>query len=396
MPARHRFIFLLILSTSILLLILYSNHSDLPQSVQDESLNRHQPTLLLSQGPPTSPALQPTFHPGTPLPATHNFTITLVLGRTLEDDVSWTSELSTLPNLQLAIYTADDPSAPLHPPQNKGHEAMIYLTYIIDNYASLPDVTVFMHAHRQAWHNDELLDYDAIEMVKNLNPHRVQREGYMNLRCHWDPGCPAWIQPNAGPDEDKPEQDILKTVWSEIFGPRAPLPHTLAQPCCAQFAVSGERIRSVPLEQWVWYRSWLLKTSLSDYVAGRVWEYIWQFAFSGQSIHCPKMHICYCDGFGVCFGGEERFNAWFEQRYSLRKWEKELDFIHEMEETILEAKYRGESGEEITQLEKPLGGRKEELERLVDPLRKQLEEWRQDSIRRGRDPRLRAEECGKE
>ena len=39
--------------------------------------------------------------------------------------------------------------------KNKGNEASAYLTYIINNYASLPDYMVFLHALRYQWHNDD-------------------------------------------------------------------------------------------------------------------------------------------------------------------------------------------------------------------------------------------------
>ena len=53
-----------------------------------------------------------------------------------------------IPDQPTAIYVVDDPYAPLHPPKNKGHEVMVYLTYIIDHYDELADVTMFMHAHQ--------------------------------------------------------------------------------------------------------------------------------------------------------------------------------------------------------------------------------------------------------
>ena len=83
------------------------------------------------------------------------------------------------------------------------------------------------------------------------------------------------------------------------------MPKVLAQPCCAQFAISKGRILSIPLKRFIAYRDWLLRTPLSDYISGRVWEYIWQFVFTGNHTVCPMMHICYCDGYGFCFGGEK-------------------------------------------------------------------------------------------
>lgn len=62
---------------------------------------------------------------------------------------------------QAAIYTVNPTtdSAPEYTnPMNKGHEAMAYLTYIIDHYHTLPSTLAFMHSDRDgffsAWHTD--------------------------------------------------------------------------------------------------------------------------------------------------------------------------------------------------------------------------------------------------
>jgi hypothetical protein len=58
-------------------------------------------------------------------------------------------------------------------------EVMVYLSYIIENYNKLADVNIFMHAHRHAWHNNELLDHDSVQVIGRLSAERVQREGYV-------------------------------------------------------------------------------------------------------------------------------------------------------------------------------------------------------------------------
>lgn len=92
--------------------------------------------------------------------------------------------------------------------------------------------------------------------------------------------------------------------WPLLF-PDDAVPETLAQPCCGQFAVSRERLLSVPRERFVAYREWLLQTPLSDHFSGRLWEYLWQYIFAGKAVLCPAEHICYCRGYGLCFGREE-------------------------------------------------------------------------------------------
>ncbi|KAJ9658039.1 hypothetical protein H2201_007934 [Coniosporium apollinis] len=413
MPPQRRYIPLLAFATFALIFVLYRSSSaretwrTLPQhvgmgeSIPDDSDDAQPPELVQdyssansTQSPKslTSHA-KPNFQPGTAYPPGHEYTRILVIPRTHDEDISWISE--ELPEWRTAIYTVDDPLSPLHPPKNKGHEVMVYLSWIIDSYDALPDVAAFMHAHRWSWHNDDILDNDAAQMLRRLSSERVMREGYMNMRCHWDPGCPDWMHPGeVEEDINKQEQTMVAKAWSEIF-PLDPIPDVLAQACCAQFALSKERIRSIPLASFVWYRDWLLKTQLSDYISGRIWEYMWQYIFTGQNVVCPAMHQCYCDGFGVCFGGEPEFNDWFELRYRMRRHEDELREWHEKEKAILDAKADGKL-DEAAKLEVPESGRDRWLQEQIDHLRLDLEERKQKAFKKGEDPRLRAEECGRE
>ncbi|TKA71169.1 hypothetical protein B0A55_08652 [Friedmanniomyces simplex] len=111
-----------------------------------------------------------------------DYTRTLVLASVKDESTTWVvNVLSDIlePNgpLDVAVYVADDFEAPLRPPENKGHEANVYLSYIVDFYDSLPDVVIFMHAHRIAWHNNDLLDHDAALAVRNLSPAHVISNG---------------------------------------------------------------------------------------------------------------------------------------------------------------------------------------------------------------------------
>jgi hypothetical protein len=335
---------------------------------------------------------RPHFKPGTAKQAGFSYTRTLVMARMSDENVDWIAEET--PDLQTAIYVADAPSASLHPPKNKGHEVMIFLTYIISHYNNLPDVVIFMHAHRWSWHNNVLSGFDAVQMIQNLSNGRVTREGYMNLRCHWDPGCPEWIHPlDAEDDISKQEQKTLGQAWYELF-PGDPMPEVLAQPCCAQFAISKGRILSIPLERFISYRDWLLRTPLSDYISGRVWEYIWQFVFTGNNTSCPKMNICYCDGYGFCFGGEKQFSEWFEIYDRRQESEEELSRWREAKEAVDKAQENGDQ-EELAKLEFPESGKDEYLEEQIIALNKELESRKLTAIQRGRDPKIRAEEAGR-
>jgi len=72
-------------------------------------------------------------------------------------DLDWMH--TDLPGVELYTYIVNDRKALLHTPRNKGHEAMVYLTFLIDHYDLLddnvngtaPDILIFMHSHRRAW-----------------------------------------------------------------------------------------------------------------------------------------------------------------------------------------------------------------------------------------------------
>jgi hypothetical protein len=120
------------------------------------------------------------FRPGIVKPVGQHYTKMLVIPRTKDEDVSWIGEnFGGNKYVQSSVYFVDDSSAELHVPRNKGHEAMAYFSYIIENYDNLSDVNIFMHAHRFAWHNNELLYYDAVQIVSRLSSERVQREGFV-------------------------------------------------------------------------------------------------------------------------------------------------------------------------------------------------------------------------
>jgi len=79
-----------------------------------------------------------------------------------ETTADWLAEFS--PDWQAVVYvtdrTSDDPAPsntslikPHHLPVNKGREASVYLTYIIQHYHSLPDYVVFIHGKRYQIHN---------------------------------------------------------------------------------------------------------------------------------------------------------------------------------------------------------------------------------------------------
>ncbi|KAF2656670.1 hypothetical protein K491DRAFT_767604 [Lophiostoma macrostomum CBS 122681] len=221
-------------------------------------------TALLLMG-----LVQP-FYPGTVKPAGSNYSRIVVVPKTKNENVDWISK--ELPGTEAAVYEIDDPSASRYRvPKSKGHEAMVYLSYIIDHYDDLPETIIFVHAHKATWHNNFLLNLDTPMMIKHLHDDRAMFPGH-----------------------------------------RPPL--VLSQACCAQFAVSSERVRDNPKSVYEHLRNWLIKTPMEDKDSGRVFEYMWQYLFTRNAEFCPAMNSCYCDGYGICFGSAVKLDTAQEEK----------------------------------------------------------------------------------
>ncbi|KAL1304387.1 hypothetical protein AAFC00_003387 [Neodothiora populina] len=157
---------------------------------------------------------------------------------------------------------------------------MVYLTYIIDYYDFLQNVTIFMHAERYQWHNDDP-DYDGQRMLSRMNISHVRAQGYTSLRCAWNIGCPIEVRPenDLGTIHHPPKAgQIYKPSFEELF-PETDVPGIVGSPCCAQFAVSKEAIRSRPRSDYERYRQWILKTDQADELSGRFLEYAWHSSY---------------------------------------------------------------------------------------------------------------------
>lgn len=212
------------------------------------------------------------------------------------DNTSWLNFFSKWPK---TVYVTDDPAANLTVPANKGREGMVYLTwvsyawyapssltqirYIIDNYDNLPETIIFSHSKRFQWHNDDPL-YDGQAVLERLNIPYVQSEGYVNLRCVWNLGCPAEIRPLVEAEAPFPASDphsegaragsFYKETFEELF-PNVTVPEQVGLSCCAQFAATAKKIRERPKSDYLRYRDWLIRTPLKDHLSGRILEYSW-------------------------------------------------------------------------------------------------------------------------
>ncbi|KAH7150210.1 hypothetical protein B0J13DRAFT_620533 [Dactylonectria estremocensis] len=226
------------------------------------------------------------------------------------------------------IYVADKPSSHNSLPQNKGNEAMTYLSYMIDHYDELPEVMVFMHGHRTAWHNNALLRRSSSLTVNKLRPEAVIQSGFVNLAC--DKVLQRTIKPVAGAlgpsvldltredweaedggsklNSQSPEQlyGQYESLWRGLF----PMPSDPPPPvqwsyfAGGQFALSRKQLELIPKSRLVFLRDWILQSSLSSKSAGAVFETLWEAVFfQGYFNNTATFSTsagCYCNLYGLC------------------------------------------------------------------------------------------------
>jgi hypothetical protein len=319
-----------------------------------------------------------------------NLTKHLVIPCTSTEDTSWVSTLPGWLNITPKIYHVP-PHGALVPPGalsvaiNKGNEAMAYLTYIIDHYDALPDLVVFTHASYNQWHNNELHMFATPLMLREFNYRRAKRLGYANLRCGWKPGCPAWIKPHTNEyNNDKGEEFYFKRAFEKLF-PGTEVPEVVAAACCAQFVVTKEKVRGNTREEYVRWREWLVETEIVDRYSGRIMEYLWHYIFSPrenrETVNCPAEHVCYCDGYGICFGGEKEL----EEHLALGK--ETADMETRLQNDLKEGP---KPGDDLWFRDAALQQLRDQIEDRRNQLIRQIEAARE----RGRDRRVRISELG--
>ncbi|KAF2873977.1 hypothetical protein BDV95DRAFT_592129 [Massariosphaeria phaeospora] len=221
-------------------------------------------------------------------------------------ELEWVSEIQD-PMWKLHRYNYDDPSPPpeTHFPVNKGQEAMMYLSYVINNYDSLPDYSIFLHGHRTSWHQEE----DIVESINSLRLSAVDDVGYISLRCIWDPGCPEEMKliendpAELVVDSTKDRQNTMHLIgksWKSLFGNNTATPKAIGAPCCAQFMATRKAIHIRSKAEYERMRQWLVDTEVVDHLSGMLFEKLWAYIFTKEAIRCPSEEQCKCGYFGRC------------------------------------------------------------------------------------------------
>ncbi|KAK4608945.1 hypothetical protein CLAFUW4_14772 [Fulvia fulva] len=297
-----------------------------------------------------------------------NISVNLVIASQAKDDISWTKKLP-IPNLNIIRYVSDDPNARYRPPiLNKGREALMYHTYMYDFYDDLPDITIFTHSEEHPWHMDGVLQQSMSTALSRLNLTAVMERGYFNLKTGWKDACPAWINTTKTPDDwNEREEPFVAWAWSDNFRDDPPAPEIVAGPCCSQFAVTRDKIRSRDRSQYEWSQEWLKMSDWHDYFTGRVWEHMWPWLFLREAVDCVPEQESLCRFYGICFQDGE----------TLAKWELMWEG----------RKNATESMSFVKEVWSPMVVKEQRL--LVEELGRYLDLEMDDAIRRGSDEKVR-------
>jgi hypothetical protein len=143
-------------------------------------------------------------------------------------------------------------------------------------------------------------------MLRSLQIPYLLSQGYSNLRCVWTLGCPSELKPSNVPQEMPADLKAAKTTeiaypaaFKALF-PGEDLPEVIGVACCAQLAVTRQKVLERPISDYHRYRNWIMQTSLDDHISGRVLEYSWHLIFGKKAVHCPNAKECYCKTYGLC------------------------------------------------------------------------------------------------
>jgi cell division protein FtsB len=97
------------------------------------------------------------------------------------------------------------------------------------------------------------------------------------------------------------------------------------------------------------------------------------------------MNTCYCDGYGICFGGRQKYEDYFKMQDDRNAENEKLDkYNKRREEAEKEGKDPGFNETEKADIE--------ELRKVIGNYDKELDTLREEAKKRGEDPKARKEE----
>ena len=185
-------------------------------------------------------------------------------------DLSWIDNISK--DLEVFIYSTSDETKNFV--ANKGMDSIMYIKYIIDNYANLPDKTLFVHHHQYDWTQDYSLDF----IINNVN---WNYSDYFSICSRKNYNDVFVIAPET--------KELLRQNWY-IFERYIDYPGQLFYYAGTQFCVDKKNILQYPLSYWEYLYNWILSSELPDPIVGRIFEWCWHYLLTKDPIE-KKLEI---------------------------------------------------------------------------------------------------------
>ena len=185
----------------------------------------------------------------------------------------------------------------------KAPQALAVLTFIIDNYDSLPEFIAHIKPSRTTVHHGTHFDDQNAMLLHSLRFPYVEERGYVNLRCSRQSGCdPPAVQPRRRfkSSQDDSWQSRLPQSWLELFGPPSKYPGTVAVASGGQFVVAKWQVLERGKGEYEHFRRWLQQTTMSDTDVFETIETLWHVIFGRSAVHCPDEYTCSCEQFDRC------------------------------------------------------------------------------------------------
>jgi len=176
------------------------------------------------------------------------------------EDTKWTK------NIKYPFTIISKEGIPQETSPNKGNEASCYLQYIFENYETLSDYTIFIHAHRTSWHSKENMD-------ETINTLSFIKE-YCNINS------PVTLDSYSNTYQVMPM--IIENI-GKIIGKDIPINKLKYKPA-AQFYVKKDLILQYSKDIYIKLYRFLQEIPIPTYYTGRAFEYTWHYIFTGNPV----------------------------------------------------------------------------------------------------------------
>ena len=158
---------------------------------------------------------------------------------------------------------------PLETIPNKGNEASGYLQYIISNYETLSEYTIFVHGHQNSWHCKENMDEKINKLVFDKNYYNINDNvNTEKLVYSWCKNTHSFIPETI--------HNISLVLKSNIDI------NNIIYKQCAQFYVKKDNILRHSKETYIHLRNYLMTTTIPSWLTSRGFEYTWHYIFTGE------------------------------------------------------------------------------------------------------------------